>query len=158
MANRPRRRLCCRFSTRLFQIYQKTYTIFYCDWNNKDDEFNRTRMTVVLQALRKSQIVILENEFRIIRDDDFFRIDVDGRLMVAAAIRLVFFPFLWIFTNQCDNNFKPEILLSTILLPNQLTCIIKMSWRGTHFRQRTASRRANHQPELRRKIDVTRVS
>lgn len=85
-------------------------------------------MTVVLQALRKSQIVILENEFRIIRDDDFFRIDVDGRLMVAAAIRLVFFPFLWIFfTNQCDNNFKQKILLLTILYPNQLTCIIKMS-------------------------------
>ena len=37
-----------------------------------------TGMSIVLQALRKHQIVIFKSEFWIIRDDDFVRIEIDG--------------------------------------------------------------------------------
>ncbi len=63
-----------------------------------------TGMSIVFQALRKHQIVIFKSEFGIIRDDDFIRIEIDGWLMQASAIRFVFFPLLWIFTKTVRYN------------------------------------------------------
>ncbi len=42
-------------------------------------------MSGVLQALGKYPIVFFKSEFGIIRDDDFIRIEIDGRLMQAIS-------------------------------------------------------------------------
>ena len=51
-----------------------------------------TSVSVILQSLGENEVVIVENEFRVVGYGDIIWVDVDGRLMLASTMRLVLSP------------------------------------------------------------------